>query len=49
MRPSIQRNTTLTNILERNMEAIRKKITNLHEDLQYDYTIVLEEIEDSNV
>ncbi|WP_298759529.1 hypothetical protein [uncultured Psychroserpens sp.] len=46
MRPSIKRNTTLTNIYERNIEAIKKKIVNLHEDLQYDYRIVLEEIED---
>ncbi|MCD2259489.1 hypothetical protein [Psychroserpens luteolus] len=45
MRPSITRNTTLTNIYERNIEAIKKKIVNLHEDLQYDYRIVLEEIE----
>ncbi|MEH6537301.1 MAG: hypothetical protein V7719_12965 [Psychroserpens sp.] len=46
MSPSIKRNTTLINIYERNMIAIRKKIMHLHEDLQYDYTIIFEEIED---
>jgi hypothetical protein len=45
MSPTINRNTTLTNIYERNMEAITKKILKLHEDLQYDYTIVVEDIE----
>nr|WP_321234109.1 hypothetical protein [uncultured Psychroserpens sp.] len=45
MSPSIKRNTTLTNIYDRNMEAIVKKIAKLHEDLQYDYTIVVEDIE----
>ncbi|MDG5491258.1 hypothetical protein [Psychroserpens sp. SPM9] len=45
MSPSIKRNTTLMNIYERNMDAVRKKIMNLHEDLQYDYTIIVEEIE----
>ncbi|MGS2726488.1 hypothetical protein ACU8DI_07745 [Psychroserpens sp. BH13MA-6] len=45
LKPSITRNTTLTNLYERTMEAIRKKISKLHEDLQYDYTIILEEME----
>ncbi|OUR97683.1 hypothetical protein A9Q86_15840 [Flavobacteriales bacterium 33_180_T64] len=44
MSPSIKRNTTLINLYERNMEAVSKKIVNLHEDLQYDYTIVAENI-----
>lgn len=46
MSPSIHRNTTLTNIYDRNMEAITKKILKLHEDLQYDYTVVVETIEE---
>jgi hypothetical protein len=44
MSPSISRNTTLTNLYDRNIEAITKKILNLHEDLQYDYNQLLEEI-----
>lgn len=44
MTPSIKRNTTLTNLYERNMEAITKKILKLHEDLQYDYTIQIEDM-----
>ncbi|WP_299336349.1 hypothetical protein [uncultured Psychroserpens sp.] len=45
MKPSINRNTTLTNLYERNMEAITKKILKLHEDLQYDYTIQIEDMD----
>nr|WP_321245978.1 hypothetical protein [uncultured Psychroserpens sp.] len=44
MSPSINRNTTLTNLYDRNIEAVTKKILNLHEDLQYDYNAQLEEI-----
>lgn len=44
MSPPIRRNTTLTNIYDRNIEAITKKVLALHEDLQYDYTLALEEI-----
>lgn len=42
MSPSISKNTTLTNIYERNIEAITKKILKLHEDLQYDFNLELE-------
>nr|WP_321222567.1 hypothetical protein [uncultured Psychroserpens sp.] len=42
MSPSINRNTTLRNLYDRNIEAITKKILNLHEDLQYDYNEELE-------
>lgn len=45
MTPTINRNTTLTNIYDRNIEAIKKKITKLHEDLQYDYNVILEDID----
>ncbi len=41
MSPPIHRNTTLTNLYDRNMEAITKKILSLHEDLQYDYNQLL--------
>ncbi|MBL7559476.1 hypothetical protein JAO71_06610 [Olleya sp. YSTF-M6] len=44
MKPSISRNTTLTNIYDRNIEAITKKVLALHEDLQYDYTTELEDM-----
>jgi len=44
MKPSISRNTTLTNIYERNLEAITKKILALHEDLQFDYTSALQDL-----
>jgi len=42
MSPSISRNTTLKNLYDRNLEAISKKILKLHEDLQYDYGLLLE-------
>ena len=44
-KPSIRRNVTLTNIYNRQITDIKKKITALHEDLQYDYTLMLEELE----
>lgn len=49
MKPSIFRNTTLTNLYERNLDAISKKIEKLHEDLQYDYTIILDELKTNKV
>ena len=42
--PSIRKNTVLTNLHEREIESIRKKIIILHEDLQYDYSLVLESV-----
>lgn len=45
-KPSIKRNVTLTNIYNRQIAAIKKIITGLHEDLQYDYTIALEDLEE---
>ena len=36
--PSIQSNVTLTNLYERQIVFITKKVSLLHEDLQYDYT-----------
>ena len=44
MQPSIHRNTTLTNILNRQIILIKKTIALLHEDLQYDYNLELEEL-----
>lgn len=43
-RPSIKRNTTLTNLYNRQLEFISKKIKALHEDLQNDYGQELENL-----
>jgi len=45
MTPPISRNTTLNNLYERNILAIKKKVKNLHEDLQYDYNLEIKELE----
>ncbi|BAO77049.1 hypothetical protein [Winogradskyella sp. PG-2] len=45
VKPSIHRNTTLSNLYERQILSIKKKISVLHEDLQYDYSMLLEELE----
>ena len=42
--PSINRNRTLMNLYDRQIDFIRKKIPALHEDLQYDYSSHLEEL-----
>lgn len=44
MRPSINRNVTLTNIYNRQIFTINKIIASLHEDLQYDYSQKLENL-----
>jgi hypothetical protein len=44
-RPSIQRNTTLMNLYNRQLLFIEKKIALLHEDLQYDYGLFLNELQ----
>lgn len=43
--PSIKRNVTLTNIFERQLTLIKKIVGTLHEDLQYDYTLLIEALE----
>ncbi len=43
-KPSIKRNTTLTNLYNRQIDYISKKVKTLHEDLQYDYEAELEEL-----
>lgn len=40
--PSIEKNTGLLNLYNRQIETIRKKMLLLHEDLQYDYGLELE-------
>jgi hypothetical protein len=37
MSPSIKRNVTLVKLYNRQVDAIIKKVSALHEDLQYDY------------
>lgn len=41
---SIKRSTALTNLFERQIQKISKGIKSLHEDLQYDYGKILEEL-----
>lgn len=42
--PSIQNNLTLMNIYQRQIISIKKIVSTLHEDLQYDYHLALEEL-----
>jgi hypothetical protein len=42
MKPSMARSTVLKNIYDRQIGLIRKSIAALHEDLQYDYSLELE-------
>ena len=44
MSPSIKKNTALMNLYNRQIDTIIKKVTALHEDLQYDYGIELNEL-----
>lgn len=44
MKPSIRRDSVLTNIFLRQIEVITKKINALHEDLQFDYERELEDL-----
>ena len=45
MKPSIKRDKVLFSIYERQMEFVKKKILLLHEDLQYDFNLQIQEIE----
>jgi hypothetical protein len=42
--PSIKNNTTLTNIYNRQLALVEKNIAKMHEDLQYDYGLQIEEL-----
>ena len=44
--PSIKRSTILKNLYHRELLSIQKKVTALHEDLQYDYTLEIENLQD---
>lgn len=43
-RPSIKNNLTLMNLYQRQLGMAKKIIATLHEDLQYDYQLELEEL-----
>jgi hypothetical protein len=45
LNPPISKNTVLTNLFERQKLLAEKAIATLHEDLQYDFTISLGELE----
>lgn len=42
--PSIFLNITLTNIYNRQLASVQKKILKLHEDLQFEYNLQIEEL-----
>jgi uncharacterized membrane protein YgaE (UPF0421/DUF939 family) len=42
--PSIKRNTALMNLYNRQIDTIIKKVSVLHEDLQYDYGLEVSEL-----
>jgi len=44
-RPSIKHNTMLVNMFNKQLEIAQKAIAKLHEDLQYDYNLMIEELE----
>ena len=43
--PSIQRNAALRNLFSRQMAIVSEKLSLLHEDLQYDYSLELKALE----
>ena len=45
MTPSYKDNVTLINLFNRQLDLIKKALSNLHEDLQYDYQLELETLE----
>ncbi|MFD1294084.1 hypothetical protein ACFQ5N_09585 [Lutibacter holmesii] len=44
-KPAISRNTVLQNIQTREIETIKKKLLLVHEDLQYDYNLELQDLQ----
>ena len=44
MDPPFEGNVALTNLFARQVHAIKKSINKMHEDLQYDYNLELEEV-----
>jgi len=45
MEPSMKNNVSLHNIYLRQIESIKKAISTLHEDLQYDYDVEMDELQ----
>lgn len=43
--PSIKRDKTLTNLYNRQIDYIKRKVGSMHEDLQYDYNMELKKLE----
>jgi len=43
--PSIRHNTMLVNMYNKQLEIAQKAISKLHEDLQYDFNLMIEELE----
>lgn len=43
-KPSIKRSTQLQNMYDRQLLLAKKTINTLHEDLQYDYNLILEDL-----
>jgi hypothetical protein len=43
-KPSISRNTTLMNLYKRQLDLVERIISTLHEDLQFDYRLELENL-----
>lgn len=48
MNPSIEDNTVLINLFDRQLDSIRKTLLSLHEDLRYDYETQLNEMFNSD-
>jgi hypothetical protein len=46
MSPSYKRNTVLINTYNKQLELAQKAISKVHEDLQYDYNLMIEDIND---
>lgn len=44
LNPSIFRNRTLTNLYERQLSLIERRTAKLHEDLQFEYNVKIEEL-----
>ncbi|MFK7797300.1 MAG: hypothetical protein AB8E82_07575 [Aureispira sp.] len=47
MQPSIKRSTVLKNIYYQQLKVTRKAISKLHEDLQYDYEMEIEDLQEA--
>lgn len=45
MKPSYKRNRVLTNMYNKQLELAQKAIAKVHEDLQYDFNLMIEELQ----